>query len=523
MALPLHRALGTTPVKRVNATAQTPTLSASSVSRGSAWSPQHAPSKVNPLSQAFEKLGNQTSALLSRLMHTDGVNPPQKYDADVIVVGAGWAGLTTAKHLNEAGHSTLVLEAAPHVGGRIRTDDTTFSVPFDDGAAWIHSFRDDAGRSSNPLTEPTVKAGITLHETSLGNTLYIDGRAATDQELQLYQQTVETYEGALEQAAATHHDVAGGALLDPNLPFAAAAKANLGELDMGQSLDKVSAVDVGGQKMNHHDALPKGGQLKVLQAVVGDVPVQTDTPVKKIKWGSAGVEVTTSTNQKLNARRIVLTVSTGVLNSGKIEFDPPLPAWKRDAIRALPMNVFNKVAIEFNSEDALRLPDGRLAPENDWVIHTSSDGSPPMGFLMRPSGANIAVGFVAGDQALRLEKAGPAAAVEYAMNKLRPVFGPQIDGLVARTKVTEWGKDPLTLGSYSYASPGMAHMREKLALPVSDRLFFAGEATAPTADAQMIHGAYGSGIEAAKRVRQSLAADDASEQTAHRAQRRLSR
>src|SRR4051812_37666810 len=63
----------------------------------------------------------------------------KKLDADVIVVGAGWSGLKAAQTLMNAGVSTMVLEARDEVGGRVRTDSNTFSVPFDIGGAWIHS------------------------------------------------------------------------------------------------------------------------------------------------------------------------------------------------------------------------------------------------------------------------------------------------------------------------------------------------------------------------------------------------
>src|SRR4051812_10910746 len=67
----------------------------------------------------------------------------KKFDADVIVVGAGWSGLKAARLLMDAGVSTMVLEARDQVGGRVRTDHTTFTVPFDIGGAWIHSTVDE--------------------------------------------------------------------------------------------------------------------------------------------------------------------------------------------------------------------------------------------------------------------------------------------------------------------------------------------------------------------------------------------
>lgn len=435
----------------------------------------------------------------------DGKQPT--FDADVIVVGAGWAGLSAARQLIDNGIKTKVLEAREEIGGRIRTDETSLSIPFDHGAAWLHSWRDDQGNPVNPLTAKAIAAGIELSETTLTSTLFIGDRKANPQELAAFQATLEKYDALISEAAEKGVDVPISELL-PNDgdPFAALAQKDLGELDMAQSLKVISSKDTGDQVMNGHDALPATGQLAILKATVGEVPVDTNVPVKKVKQTATGFEVTTANGDVLRARRVLLTVSTGILASGKIEFDPPLPKWKTDAIRALPMGVLDKVAIEFDT-DVFTL-DGAPMTVNDWVMSDPKDGSGAGAFLMKPFGANIAVGFAGGNDALELEKKSDAEMVEHFMSKLRKVFGTSIDEHVKNTVVTRWAKDEWTLGSYSYAKPGMASMREKLAEPVGDRLYFAGEATAPAANAQMIHGAHESGLAAAAALIESLVRED---------------
>src|SRR5690606_27106308 len=95
-----------------------------------------------------------------------GGAPPPKLDADVLVIGAGWAGLAAARELIDAGVRTMVVEARAEIGGRIRTDTETLSIPFDHGAAWLHSWQDDQGRPLNPLTAKAIAAGIGLSETT---------------------------------------------------------------------------------------------------------------------------------------------------------------------------------------------------------------------------------------------------------------------------------------------------------------------------------------------------------------------
>lgn len=430
----------------------------------------------------------------------------KKFDADVIVVGAGWSGLKAARTLMDAGVSTMVLEARDEVGGRVRTDHNTFSVPFDIGGAWIHSTVDDKNHFRNPLAAVAQRNHIELRETTLDRTLYVNGREATPRELEEYRSDLEHNDNALDHAARHGHDVRAGPLLRHGDTIAEAAAANDGPLDMGWSLDAMSAADVGGAEMTRHDALPRGGMAAVLQADVGQVPVKTSTPVTKVKWGGEGVEVTTSHGKTLKARRVLLTVSPAMLDSGKIAFDPPLPEWKKEALKALPMGILDKIAIEFDA-NVFRTKDGKEQPADDWVMNADSDGSPPMAFLMRPMNSNLVVGFVGGKDAAKLEHAGKDVALNLAMSKLRKVFGPNIDSHVKKTTVTQWGKDEWTLGSYAYARPGMAHMRAKLAKAVDDRLYFAGEATTGSKDAQMVHGARRSGLNAAHALIASLKAE----------------
>jgi monoamine oxidase len=137
-------------------------------------------------------------------------------------------------------------------------------------------------------------------------------------------------------------------------------------------------------------------------------------------------------------------------------------------------------------------------------MDAESDGSPAMAFLMKPLGSNLAVGFVGGDTARAVEQQGPQAALDLALGKLRKVFGPTIDQHVKATRITAWGKDEWTMGSYSYAKPGMAHMRDKLRRPVDDRLYFAGEAAAPSEHAMQVVGAAESGAAAARALIASL-------------------
>ena len=184
----------------------------------------------------------------------------------------------------------------------------------------------------------------------------------------------------------------------------------------------------------------------------------------------------------IQGKRLLLTVSTNVLASGRIRFDPPLPDWKLAAARDLPLGVHNRIGIMLN-----RNPFGPDAPTSATLLHGDDV---PLATQLRPFGYDYVVGVTGGRHGAWLERAGAAASVDYLTERLVGAFGSDIrSALSTRSIVTAWAGDPWTLGSYSSALPGASHQRAVLARPVGDILFFAGEACS-VEFAGTAHGAY---------------------------------
>jgi monoamine oxidase len=113
--------------------------------------------------------------------------------------------------------------------------------------------------------------------------------------------------------------------------------------------------------------------------------------------------------------------------------------------------------------------------------------------------------FFGGRFAAALEREGQAAMFSFAAGELARLLGSEIRKWMAPLASTAWLQDPWSRGSYSYALPGHADDRARLAAPVDDRLFFAGEATSPNFFSTA-HGAWLSGITAADAALASLKA-----------------
>src|SRR5262249_37292275 len=199
------------------------------------------------------------------------------------------------------------------------------------------------------------------------------------------------------------------------------------------------------------------------------IPVTLNAAATRIRWSKAGVAVETAKGT-VTGRRLLITVSTNMLASGRIAFDPPLPDWKREAAAELPLGVHNRIGIMLTHDPFG--PDARTSA----TIKLEGD-EVPMSVQLRPFGFNYVVGVTGGRFGSWLERAGAAASVDYLTERLVKVFGSDLrKALSPRTIVTAWEGDPWTLGSYSAATPGNGRKREGLACPVDDTLYFAGEA-----------------------------------------------
>lgn len=430
-------------------------------------------------------------------------NPPAD-TYDVIVVGAGLSGLTTAKDLIRAGRSVLVLEATNRIGGRAVTD-TSFDVPIDLGAAWLHSADD------NPLTSAVDWGGFHRAPSRLDGPVFVGNHRLSPPEKEKFEAAAAMTEHRMEAASREGRDEAVANFLPSDPELRALVGGNIGPLESGADATQTSSADAAAFKADPDDFLREGIGTFV-ERFGRDVPVKLNSPVTAIRYGAgrgAGVEVETVDHRKFHARRVVVTVSTGVLAAHRIGFEPDLPAWKWEAIRELPMGVLNKVVFEFNG------PILAQEPASEWVLYMRP-GAPEAGerevmaFVVKPLGANIIVGFYGAEQARHFEAIGDQAAIAYAKAALTDMYGAKLIAGIreAATKVTHWGQNKWTLGAYSAALPGASEMHAQMARPVADRVFFAGEACGPSEFNGSLPAAYVSGLKASRAVQHSLARSD---------------
>ena len=403
-------------------------------------------------------------------------------DVDVVIVGAGSAGLGAAKILRAAGLTFRVLEAMGRVGGRAWTSDEDFGVPFDIGCAWIHA------ADRNPYFAEAEAAGWTLHHHDMNvDHLYYGKRKASEEEeaamkladLQL-SELLDKWDGTDDRVSSL--------LATGHAPRAAATFA--GPMDFGKDYDEISVEDFRAAANLDPNYFTKEGFGALVSRFGLDIDVDLSTPVKKIRWDIPGVACETERGT-VRAKAVIVTASPAVLAFEEIDFTPDLPEAYVQACFDLPMGMLTKIPLEVRGT---RLG---LQPFDDLLIERYAKHD--IYFLCFPFDLDLMVGFVGGDFAWEMSAAGAQAGVDFVTDRLCGIFGADTKKNISRAMMTNWGGERFVRGAYAAARPGRSQARQTLMEPIADRIFFAGEHLAGPL-IQTCGGARLSGEDVARRV-----------------------
>jgi monoamine oxidase len=224
------------------------------------------------------------------------------------------------------------------------------------------------------------------------------------------------------------------------------------------------------------------------------LPIAFGAAVTRVAHDGGRVRLVTRSGS-VGAARVIVAVPTSAIAGEHLVFDPPLPD-KVAAAVGLPLGLANKLFLDL---------DGQLpGDEDELFLVGSTTRRETMSYQVRPLGRPRINCFFGGRFAAQLERDGIAAMAAFAADELAGLFGNEIRRQLSPLAASAWRSDPFARGSYSYARPGHADDRARLAEPVDDRLFFAGEACSPHFFSTA-HGAYETGIAAAEATLVSLA------------------
>ncbi|WP_020396538.1 flavin monoamine oxidase family protein [Thiolinea disciformis] len=441
-------------------------------------------------------LGATTAACTDSDSSTSNTSPNNKR---VLVIGAGLAGLATARELIRNGYDVLVLEARDRLGGRIWTSHQWANVPLDLGATWIH------GTQGNPITDLANELSAQRLVTSYDNTItyHTNGKPLSTTDIALLTELDDSVFKALSTAQDQSSDrsvrqavealfqkFGGNPEAIRLLNFVLSGKI---EQEYSGSATQLSAHWYDNAKeFDGDDVLFSQGFETITNYLASGMRVELSQVVKEIHWGSATIKVVTQQSE-FTADKVVVTLPLGVLQNNAVSFIPALPANKNNAIQKLGMGVLNKCYLRFpyafwpSSADWLEYIPEQHGEWTEWVS------------FQRAAQLPILLGFNAADRGLEIEAWSDTQIVASAMKTLQTIFGTTIPQPTAY-QITRWASDPFARGSYSYQALGSTpDMRNTLAQPLNNQLFFAGEATNRDYFGTA-HGAYLSGLRAAQDV-----------------------
>jgi monoamine oxidase len=378
---------------------------------------------------------------------------------DVLILGAGAAGLTAARALTRAGLDCTVLEARDRVGGRLWTAGLApGGAPIELGAEFVHG------------QPPEIWQFVSARQ--------IEARETTAEEL---------------------------------------CRRDNGRLDLVRDRDAETRIS------GDRGFRVAGGYERLALRLQSQIAPQhsrfcLNTIVREVRWSGDGVQVSTTNGASkpvFSASRAIVTLPLGVLQSGGVRFDPPL-ASKTEALAQLAMGAVIRVTLVFRrsfwkSSPALKNPGANfsfLFTHHRWF---------PTWWSVDPWPSLVLTGWAAGGRGEALSHQPKQFVLERALESLSEIFllpASVIAGALDSWHVHDWQADPFACGAYSWVKAGGIDAQRQFATPLENALFFAGEATDFSGHGGTVHGAMASGERAAAEILETFNAEDAKKKRA---------
>ena len=393
-----------------------------------------------------------------------GAATPSSGPLDAVIIGAGAAGIAAARRLAAAGRRYLVIEATDRIGGRCITDVKSFGVPFDRGAHWIYL------PNSNPLTKITPRQGIDIYPAPLSQKVRIGRRYAREGELEDFLSAQVRATRAINDSA-RKADVA----CEPAVPadlgdWRGAVEFVLGPYTCAKDLAQVSTVDFAKAAERNAAAFCRQGLGTLVAALAQGLAIQLSTAATTID-SRRGVTVETPKGS-INATTAIVTVSTNVIASGGLKFNPDLGHRQTD--------LFGKISLGSYDRIALELVGNPLGLDSDDLVFEKSAGTHTAAILANIADTPLCFVDVAGAFGHDLSAQGEAAMFDFAAEWLTGLYGAEIKKTIGRKRATRWTSEPYALGGWSAAAPGGQSVRRQLFDRIADDVWYAGEAAHET-------------------------------------------
>lgn len=426
---------------------------------------------------------------------------------DVIIIGAGTAGLVSARELSKKGKKIIILEARDRIGGRIYTKyNSSFHAPLELGAEFIHG--------KQPLTTGLLKkAGLPYH--ALNGTMWLRKNGQLKKE----EHFIEEWKMLRKKLKVLKVDMSINAFLFEYFEERKYANLRNSVRDFVSGYDTAdpqyaSTLALGEEWMKGDNVTqyrPDAGYGKLIsylhdEAKSNGCEVRLSSVVKMIKWGNDFVEVVTGNGTVYNADKAIITVPVGVLQAGEAEegaihFSPGIPE-KMDAVKKIGMGAVIKILLQFNEafwkSETIKTKTGVNLDDMDFIF---SEESIPTWWTQHPKNSALLTGWLGGPNAAALKHTSEDIIIKLALKSLASIFqltAASLQEAMSSYEVVNWTADPFSKGSYSYATTETRYARKIMAQPVENTLYFAGEAFHEGSEMGTVEAAIASGMQVAE-------------------------
>lgn len=432
-------------------------------------------------------------------------------DPDILIIGAGAAGLAAAVDLAHAGIRTQILEARDRIGGRMFTQiDPGTQYPVELGAEFIHGIAPE-------IWQPLQSHRVKVREVS-GDFWCVRDHQICPCDF------FSDAENILDKMDDTGPDESFTQFVDRRFPSSERDPKLQKAIDRAQNYIvgfNAADPDLVGlhwlvQSMRAEEPIEgdrafrmEGGYHTLTEVFrkkleAANVPIELNANVQEINWGKGKVTVQTGT-RTYSAKRALITLPLGVLQANKIRFEPELPPAKQHALHGLVMGKIVRVTLSFRERfwESIRVQSKTL---NHMSFLFSDDPWFPTWWTQMPAKVPIITAWAPADRAERISSEGPEFAAHQSLESLGSllhVSTRDLESLLQVAYVHDWQNDPFSVGAYSYGRVGGDGAQEALGRPVDDTLFFAGEATDVTGYNGTVHGAIASAHRAVHQLRLS--------------------
>jgi monoamine oxidase len=443
---------------------------------------------------------------------------------DTVVIGAGVAGLAAGRVLAAAGQRVAIVEARDRIGGRIFTRRVAAArgiLPIELGAEFIHGLPaetwaliEETGLATYELQGSQLSLiGSHLQKNDASHHAAMDVLQGLKRSAQARPENDMTFADYLTHAGIGSADAEAAAAYVEG--FNAADRAIIGTAALVKQ--QCAEDEIQGDRLFHvrngYDQLP---QILAREIERTRTPILLDRHVREVAWSEGAVSIHAEDSRNLastlHAKRAVVTLPLGVLQTGATRFDPE-PASLIAHARRMRMGTVIRATLVFSSrfwrDDDLAAARSELSAELQQLSFLfTSQLTPATWWTAMPEDSPIITGWVGGPKAEmlenRLRKAGDSEMLLTTwLHTLSLAFGMSERALTRQLTswhAHDWSADEYARGAYSYAPAGALDASDKMSIPVAGTLYFAGEHTDTSGHWGTVHGALRSGLRAARQV-----------------------